>query len=256
MSHTPRHPPTPRERRIHRRRWLWRIAAALWLVLLVSFLDRWIYLTFNSSALLGISKATLESRDWYHMFRQAGYLGMWMVVALALMAQGLAFQRARRRRGKRFNVHAAIRPGLAVFLAAGLSGLVAELVKEVIRRQRPVPGTGEYAFDWFHHGVRGLGHGVPSSHAAVAFGGAFLLAYVYPGSRPVVLAIATGCAITRILAGAHFATDVLVAAMLSYAVARAMRPIVRSIAMDAELVLPDGPRLGLPITPPHSEERP
>lgn len=250
MSHLHRHPPTPRQRAANRRRWAWHIFFATLLVLVVSLLDRWIYLTFNSSALLGISKATLESRDWYHMFRQVGFLGTWIVIALALIAQGLAFQRSRRKHGMRFNVHAAIRPGLAAFLAAGLSGLVAEIVKDVVRRHRPIPGTGEYAFDWFGHGVENLGYGMPSSHAAVAFGGAFLLAYAYPGTRPVVITIAIGCGITRILAGAHFATDVLVAAMLSYAVARALRPMVRSVAMDAELNLPDAPRLGLPITPP------
>lgn len=220
------------------------------LVLVVSLLDRWIYLNFNSSALLGMTKAKVESRDWYQALRQSGYLGTWIVVALALIGQGLVFQRARQRRGKRFNVHAAIRPGLAVFLAAGFAGLVAEILKDVFRRHRPVPGTGEYAFNWFGHGIETLGHGLPSSHAAVAFGGAFMLAYAYPGSRVVVVVIAAGCAFTRILAGAHFATDVVVGAMVSYAVARALRPLVRSVAMDAELTLPDGPRLGLPISPP------
>lgn len=220
------------------------------LVLVASLLDRWIYLNFNSSALLGMDKARLESRDWYQALRQTGYLGTWIVVGLALVAQGLSFQRTRQRRGKRFNAHAAIRPGLAVFLSAGLSGLFAELLKDIIRRHRPIPGTGEYAFDWFGHGVKNLGYGLPSSHAAVAFGGAFLLAYAYPGTRPIVLIIAAGCAFTRILAGAHFASDVLVAAVLSYAVALALRPMVRSVAMDAELTLPDGPRLGLPIAPP------
>lgn len=250
MSHTTRHPPTPRQRRVTRRRWLWRALFAMLLVLAVSLLDRWIYLTFNSTALLGISKATLESRDWYQALRQVGYLGTWIVVALALIAQGAVFQRSRRKHGMRFNVHAAVRPGLAAFLAAGLSGLFAEVLKDVFRRHRPIPGTGEYAFDWFGGGVDNLGYGLPSSHAAVAFGGAFLLAYAYPGTRPILIAVAAGCAFTRILAGAHFATDVLVAAMLSYAVARALRPLVRSVAMDAELTLPDGPRLGLPISPP------
>lgn len=250
MSHPPRHPLPPRQRRIHRTRWMWRIALAIWLVLLVSLLDRWIYLNLNSPAFLGMTKARLESRDWYQALRQVGYLPTWIVVALTLVAQGLAFQRVRRRHGNRFNVHAAIRPGLAVFLSAALSGLIAEIFKGVIRRQRPVPGTGEYAFEWFGQGVQGLGRGFPSSHAAVAFGGAFLLAYAYPGTRPVVLAIAMGCAFTRILAGAHFATDILVAALLSYAVARMLRPLVRSVALDAELTLPDGPRLGLPISAP------
>lgn len=249
MSHTQRHPPTPRERRIDRRRWLWRIAAALWIVLVVSLLDRWIYLTFNSSALLGLSKSRLESRDWYQALRQVGYLGTWIVVALGLILQGLALQRTRQRHGKRFNVHAAIRPGLAIFLSAALAGMIAEIVKGVIHRHRPIPGVGAYAFDWFGQGVKGLGYGMPSSHAAVAFGGAFLLAYAYPGTRPIALVVALGCGFTRILAGAHFASDVVVAALLSYAVARALRPMVRSVAMDAELTLPDGPRLGLPITP-------
>lgn len=254
MTEARRHPPTPRQRRAQRRRWLLRAIEIALVVLVVSMLDRWIYLNFNSSALLGKTKAQIESRDWYQALRQLGYLGTWIFVALAMIAQGLAFQRTRQQRGKRFNSHAAIRPGLAVFLAAGLSGAVAELIKELVRRHRPIPdgpNAGEYAFGWLKPDpFADLGYGMPSSHAAVAFGAAFILAYIYPGSRPVVLIAAIGCAFTRILAGAHFATDVLVAALLSYAVASALRPMVRSVAMDAELTLPDGPRLGLPVTAP------
>jgi membrane-associated phospholipid phosphatase len=56
--------------------------------------------------------------------------------------------------------------------------------------------------------------GIPSSHAAVAFGGAFMLLRLFPGAGIIALLGATGCATTRILLGAHYLSDVLVAAAL------------------------------------------
>jgi len=246
-----RNPPTAVQRSMRRKRLALR--AVLWGVpmagafVVVCLLDRSIFLTVKSDVLLGMSEEAVGTRDWYQFLRQVGYLPSWIAVACALMGYGIMRQRERARHGMRFNIHAALRPGLAVFFAAGLSGLAAEILKDVIRRHRPIPdgpNAGGYAFDWFGHGIEGLGMGLPSSHAAVAFGGAFMLAYTYPGTRLVVLTLACGCAFTRLLAGAHFASDVFLAVLVSYAVAWMLRGLVRSVAMEADLLLTDGPGLG------------
>ena len=65
---------------------------------------------------------------------------------------------------------------------------------------------------------------MPSSHAAVAFGGAWMLAALYPRAAPIALALAAGCALTRVLEGDHWLSDVVAAGALGWAVARACRP--------------------------------
>jgi membrane-associated phospholipid phosphatase len=51
----------------------------------------------------------------------------------------------------------------------------------------------------------------------VAFGAAFMLAYLFPRARWVWFALAAGCGITRVLARAHFVSDVVVAAVAALA---------------------------------------
>jgi membrane-associated phospholipid phosphatase len=60
--------------------------------------------------------------------------------------------------------------------------------------------------------------GMPSSHAMVAFAGAVVLTRLYPRVGPVAYAFAAGCALTRLLARAHFASDVVVGALAGWAV--------------------------------------
>ena len=52
----------------------------------------------------------------------------------------------------------------------------------------------------------------------VAFGGAVILGRLFPRTAPVAYALAAGCALTRVLARAHFASDVVVGALAGWAV--------------------------------------
>ncbi|NQX96213.1 MAG: phosphatase PAP2 family protein, partial [Erythrobacter sp.] len=56
----------------------------------------------------------------------------------------------------------------------------------------------------------------PSSHAAVAFGGCLMMAYFMPRARIFLILLAIGCGISRMLVGAHFATDVYVAGLIGW----------------------------------------
>ncbi|MEZ6318856.1 MAG: phosphatase PAP2 family protein [Phycisphaerales bacterium] len=56
--------------------------------------------------------------------------------------------------------------------------------------------------------------GLPSSHTAVAFGGAVVLGILDPKLRVPALVVATACGLTRVLAGAHFPSDVVLGALL------------------------------------------
>ena len=93
-------------------------------------------------------------------------------------------------------------------------------IKRLIGRERPGLTVHLYSFKSLLGGfVDDSNLGLPSSHAAVAFGGAFVLMYLFPRIWPIALAGAIGCGLTRLLAGAHFLTDVYAAAGLGYAVA-------------------------------------
>ena len=98
-----------------------------------------------------------------------------------------------------------------------VSGLAAELLKMVIRRGRPAAVFEGYGFQgwegaWWNTAALGL----PSSHAAVAFGAAWSLLRLSPRGGPVAVAIAFGCGVTRILDRAHFISDVALAAGLAW----------------------------------------
>jgi membrane-associated phospholipid phosphatase len=149
---------------------------------------------------------SIENHDWYRMLRVVGYLGTWAVVGILFILH----DRNRHR-------------GAAVFLSALTAGALAELLKLIIGRERPVDGNqlqeGWYHFRPFLSGFTdGSNLGLPSSHAATAFGGCLMLAAFLPNTRRFLILLALGCGITRMLTGAHFATDVYTGAILGYLV--------------------------------------
>lgn len=116
--------------------------------------------------------------------------------------------------------------------AAAIAGLVAEGLKLLIGRERPVrdfviQNDAHYVFKpLFHALTDGSNLGLPSSHAATVFGAATMIAILVPRpSSPLVIAtllLAIACALSRILAGAHFATDTLAGAYVGYLAAHTL----------------------------------
>ncbi len=138
--------------------------------------------------------------DRGRLLRVIGYLPLWWVVAAGIWLES----RSRRN-------------ALLVALAPVAAGLLAEVLKIVLRRERPRLHDGEYFFRPFSDlpfYTRDIG--LPSSHALVAFGGAWMLCRIWPRAWPVWVLLAGGCAVTRVQAGAHFVSDVTVAAVAAY----------------------------------------
>jgi membrane-associated phospholipid phosphatase len=165
------------------------------------------------------SRARLDSAWWYQVLRQSGSIVPWLVIGLGL----LGWDRLHRGRGP-WQAPALRGPYIAA--SAGAAGLGAELLKLLIGRERPatiqiVDGVEALVYQGYH--FRGLfsgfadgsNLGLPSSHAATAAGGAFAAAMLCPRVWPwawlwvwpLAVGIAGGCAVSRVLTGAHFASD-------------------------------------------------
>ena len=173
------------------------------------------------------------SYDLYAMFRLAGFLPVWVIVAAAfiLIDSRLGWR------------HASYRGG-SVLVAVTLAGAAAELLKILIRRERPNVAALEYVFHpWREDTLSTSGLGWPSSHTAVAFAAVWLLCRMYPAASVVWLVIGVGCALTRIVGNDHFVSDVVGGILLAYAVVMLL-PIGRSPAGDVSTVSPVWRRFG------------
>ena len=150
---------------------------------------------------------SVYDHDWGRLLRVYGSLVLWAPLALCvwLEARGRAPDGAR--------------PAALVLLGPLTAGAVAEVIKIVVRRERPGLHDGAYVFRAFGDRPFYTGDiGFPSSHAMVAFAGAAVLARLFPRTAPVVYLVAAGCGLTRILAHAHFASDVVAGAIGGWAV--------------------------------------
>lgn len=151
----------------------------------------------------------VNERDWGRLLRSVGYVPTWIFGALALWLA------ARPARGVAPTGHGW--RALALLLAPALAGGVAEVVKLLVRRLRPTAESAAYVFRPFDvdlWSTRGLG--MASSHTAVAFGAAVTLARCFPATRWVWYVLAGGCALTRILAGAHYLSDTVAGAAIGW----------------------------------------
>lgn len=143
--------------------------------------------------------------DWGRMLRNFGYLPFWLLAAIAL-----ALHDGESREGWR--------RGALLALAPTAAGALGELLKILVRRMRPPDVGSAYSFRAFSdHPFSSRGLGFPSSHAIVAFGAAELLSRMFPRARVIWYAAAVGCAVSRLLAHAHYLSDVVAAAILGIA---------------------------------------
>jgi membrane-associated phospholipid phosphatase len=166
--------------------------------------DQWTFHHFAYS--------TVYQHRWGVMLRGVGYLPLWGVVALALVLQDWV-PRARR------TWRQASRRGLLLFWSPAFAGVAAEVLKLIFRRERPNLTDGAHVFRaWSDQPWSTAQLGLPSSETAVAFAAAAVLARLFPEARWVWYGIALGCALTRVVSGAHFISDVVFAALVGYVV--------------------------------------
>lgn len=170
---------------------------------LACVIDPWVY--------EHVSDPKVYARDWGRLLRVIGFLGTWVALAVAVALHEGA-EPARRAIARQ--------RAWLLFGSAALGGIVAEVGKLLLRRERPQAHDGLYGFrDFADRTWSTAGLALPSSHTLVAFGGAAMLARLYPRARWVGYTLAVGCAVTRVMARAHFVSDVTLAAGLGWIVA-------------------------------------
>jgi membrane-associated phospholipid phosphatase len=189
---------------------IWRaglLARTLWLLAFVAVFaivpmlaDRWAYDT--------LYRERLYDQDWARLLREIGWFPTWAIASLALwLAQRPGDPMAAKR-------HAGL-----LFVSPALAGIVCEVLKLLIRRERPEINGGDYGFrPWSEEPFSTAGLALPSSHTMVAFGACTALARIFPGARWVWYSLAAGCAITRVMARAHFVSDIALGALLGWCV--------------------------------------
>ncbi len=176
------------------------LLGAVLAIVLAHLLDGW------TAAHLGVPK--FANTDLGRLFRIQGFLPTWIFIGTALVMEDWP-------RRITEGTGAALRRGLLVVMSAAFGGGLAEVVKILVRRLRPAAEGGEYLFRaWSDRPFSTSGLGMASSHVGVAFGALAMLALLFPRGRPVWFALGVGCAYSRLAAGAHFLSDVTVAAIL------------------------------------------
>jgi len=193
--------PTPLRRLIPPRALL---ASAL-LFALACALDTWAWQHLRVEDVYG--------KDWGRLLRIAGFLPTWMLGSLALILTdaGPGSPPPRRFWWR----------GMLLTVAPLVAGLICEVLKILLRRERPGLHDGTYFFRSFaDHPFSTGAIGLPSSHTMVAFAGAGMASYLFPRSWPAWMLLAAGCAFTRVAAQAHFLSDVVLAGMAGLLVAR------------------------------------
>lgn len=177
------------------------------LALLVAALAALAALWLDPLAYRYLAAPDLDRHDWARMLRVMGTLWFWGPLAAVFWLESPH--------------HAPLRRWSATLLAApAIAGLLAEALKLLIRRERPSLHHGEYFYRPFaQRPFDSHDLGFPSSHVMVAFAGAAVIARRYPRAGWIAYTLAIGCAATRLLAGAHFLSDAVGAALGGWAVA-------------------------------------
>ncbi len=187
------------------------LAITLAATALASFADQWAYDQ--------VYMAGAYDHAWAVALREIGskYLYAWAAAALAV----LVWEGWR----KRAPWPQAGLKAAAVLAAPFFAAAATFVFKHLAHRRRPPleeGGTVTHLFDALFGAARSaphdpslpaeLFHSFPSGHTTIAFAGAFLLARLYPRTGVLWLALAAGCALTRLLAHAHHLSDVVFAA--------------------------------------------
>ncbi|MEA2707844.1 MAG: hypothetical protein QOF78_445 [Phycisphaerales bacterium] len=145
------------------------------------------------------------------------------------------------------------RNAVALLTIAGLlEGFVSHVVKWSVGRVRPWRGSGPFVFHHFQGGPLGWlwdtgNPSFPSGHTGVAFLNAAILSMLFPRGRVYFFILATLAAMTRVVQGAHWLSDIVGGAICALLVVKIVDAGLRRRGMTPEtnLALPPAARAWL-----------
>jgi membrane-associated phospholipid phosphatase len=172
---------------------LWAMALVLWAQ---GGLDKW--------ALFSFDRARVSGASWLEVFRGLSAYGMTAIAALCVLYYLIQTKKPAWDAPKTLYLY--------VICSFAFSGIAGDLLKMVFARPRPALTFGEQILALSNATSQSL----PSGHATKAFALALPVLF-FVGHRPrsqglwrlIVGALALGVAVSRIVLGAHYLSDVL-----------------------------------------------
>lgn len=147
-----------------------------------------------------------------YMFVVSGTVALW-----AFLARRGA-KRARLRERLTRVAHAAV----FFFAAIAVSGIIVQAIKHLVGRARPTLLRQVGSFSFHPFSWPNAYASFPSGHTASAFAAATALSLLAPRWRLVWFAAATAIALSRVVVGQHYPTDILAGAALGMVVTMAL----------------------------------
>jgi membrane-associated phospholipid phosphatase len=105
---------------------------------------------------------------------------------------------------------------LFLFMTIALSGIVADIIKPIAGRLRPILWLRDQAYGFAPFHTDSLWNSFPSGHTTTAFALAFSLSTLYPRGRILWFAYALLLASSRVMVDAHYLSDVCAGAALGW----------------------------------------
>jgi len=103
---------------------------------------------------------------------------------------------------------------LLLFSSVALSGIFIIIIKVIVARFRPPALIHEqlFGFNWFEFGY--MVNSFPSGHATTAFSAYVALGLLFPRYFKLFLGLATLIALSRVIIGVHYLSDVIIGAVI------------------------------------------
>lgn len=182
--------------------------SGLWLVLTLSLAVLSLACFDNAIGVLGPTQC-MFLRNLAKTVTLIGDTG-WSLLALAFLClQAIAALRQSEARQKRVLILSVLLLALYMFLTLALSGIFANFLKQMIGRARPEIFTANGVLNFLPFAGSAKFQSFPSGHATSVGALFMMIALLQPKSRMVCAICALWIAMTRVLLGQHYPSDVL-----------------------------------------------
>jgi membrane-associated phospholipid phosphatase len=210
---------------------------AIALAVLVAVLA--VALAFDRPISQALTSLPIGVRRFFSVITDLG-LSDWILIPSLLLTVVLAVLAiTQHRRIVRLAFLQAMTVSAFIFVGVGAPGLISNLVKRAIGRGRPelYDSVGTLGFQHFLNDYSY--QSFPSGHATTSVAAAWVLAFLWPRTWPYAVAVAGLVALSRVVVGAHYATDVIGGIVLGTIGAHLVRTVFASRRWLFER-LPDG----------------